>query len=644
MPDKAHPTDDEVDLAALFAALWAHKALIVLITASTIFIAGYQALTMEKQYTASAVFEIQGGKSNGINLRGELGALASIAGISGLSSNSSSEILLERIMAREFILDATERLSLRDDTYFNTYSPKEADPQWKAIIKKLIGWSSTRQEKNAVIEKTIQKNYGSYVNGSITGAGAIVLSVSHRNPILAAKYANGLMEQIRQLVEEEEDKDKEFRLSYLAETLADALLDLENAQSNLKNYALQNSTAAPENFITVSMQLDALRMERSEAKEFINVLEKLKELIEFGDLDNSAYQALRLNSPLVDDINFRRVLGMSETISAWSWPSLETISNVNETLNDRFSRLSNEIANIEENAKKYATNAEDLAKYTRDVKIAEATFRVLTEQVKSQTLVAGFKPNTFKVFAYASPPLSPTSPNRTVFLGLGAVFGLFFGSALSVFNSIRKGVFYLRSSIISAAQATIAIRTKPIRRLVRLSDARMLASLEKHKPASLEEAQISIANEKLICLVNAGGKPLPSQTAKILATLSSQTGRKVALCDMASRAQTGQEDIASKNIGGLTMSASSCGFDTVQKGFSGLSFLTSANFKNNLEALLSKYDQVFICSDDLKSNAMLIALKSFHPSVVVLAGLHKTKKTTLKHISSLYPISILFHD
>ena len=57
---------------------------------------------------------------------------------------------------------------------------------------------------------------------------------------------------------------------------------------------------------------------------------------------------------------------MSETISAWSWPDINTIDAVKLTLNDRIKRLDVEITNIEGNAKIYATSAEDLNKLTRD--------------------------------------------------------------------------------------------------------------------------------------------------------------------------------------------------------------------------------------------------------------------------------------
>ena len=148
-------------------------------------------------------------------------------------------------------------------------------------------------------------------------------------------------------------------------------------------------------------------MEKRKVAEIADVLSILESFIKAGNIDNNSYEMLRSNHPLVDDIDFRRILGMSETISAWTWPQMETVEAVSTTLRDRIKRLDVDINNIEENAKIYATSAEDLAKLTRDAKIAEATYTVLIEQVKSQSLAAGFQPNNFKVFQYAAPPLFP---------------------------------------------------------------------------------------------------------------------------------------------------------------------------------------------------------------------------------------------
>ena len=73
-------------------------------------------------------------------------------------------------------------------------------------------------------------------------------------------------------------------------------------------------------------------------------------------------------------MDFRRILGMSETSRRGLGPKLKQLK-LSITLRDRIKRLDIEINNIEENAKIYATSAEDLAKFMRDAKIA----RLLTQ-------------------------------------------------------------------------------------------------------------------------------------------------------------------------------------------------------------------------------------------------------------------------
>ena len=127
--------DDEIDLAELFYALWAHKFFIGICTALAIVCAGYYALTTDKEYTANAVFEIQqGDNARGFNLPGDLGALASLAGVSAGGANST-DALLERIKSKEYILETNEILDFENDPYFNNYSPNQTDPLWKATIK-----------------------------------------------------------------------------------------------------------------------------------------------------------------------------------------------------------------------------------------------------------------------------------------------------------------------------------------------------------------------------------------------------------------------------------------------------------------------------------------------------------------------------
>ena len=148
MPQKSNLEDDELNLSELFAALWSHKLLITLFTGLSIFLAGYHAVNTEKKFTASTIFQIrEANSSSGLNISGDFATLATLAGLSGGGSASNLELLLERAIKREFILDMKRKVALDSDPYFNTYDPNYKDPFWKATIKKILGWEKSQQDK-----------------------------------------------------------------------------------------------------------------------------------------------------------------------------------------------------------------------------------------------------------------------------------------------------------------------------------------------------------------------------------------------------------------------------------------------------------------------------------------------------------------
>ena len=644
MSHNSNNEDDEIDLSELFAALWSHKLFVMLFTSLSIFFAGYYALTAQKIFTAKSVFQIeQTDSSSGFNLSGEMSALASLANFAGGRRASGIETLFERATGREFIIDMKAKFSIDRDLYFNTYDPDYKEPIWKTTFKKFIGWQTTESEKNAIIESNILQNYRANVRFEDTGNGAIELSVTHTDPEKASYYANNFMEEIRKLVEEEANTSQTLRLNYLSETLADALQEMEIAQKNLKNYALENSAMAQEIFISDSLTLNEIRMEKRKVQAISDLLSVIESFVQSGNLDSASYEALRSNYPLVDDIEFRRILGMSETISAWSWPDIDIINAVSATLRDRLERLDIDIANIEENAQIYATSAEDLAKYTRDAKIAEATYTVLIEQVKSQALAAGFKPETFKVFEYATPPLSPSSPKRNLVLALGAVLGLFIGCALSLINSMRRGVFYTRSALLSNVNADLALRSKPIKRVARKSISAIMEQLSKQQITLLDEADFKLASKNFIYVMNYGGQPTALNAARVLATQSAQSGRNVLLCD--TTGQVEKEIIEKTTTDGSTFPIHKINDNlSVITGVTGSSFFTSKTFNGTLKNLGERYDQVFICTSNKNAQLGLMAMLQFASGLVMISSLRKTKKFDIKRIKSKQPIDLLLYE
>ena len=156
-------------------------------------------------------------------------------------SFSKKDILIERVKSREFILDASSKLDFSSDPFFNSYRGRSQESLLKSTIKDLVGWKTSVASEEAIIEKTIIASFRKNISTETTETGTIKISVIHKNPDSAAFYANSLMEQIRNLVDNENKISTEQRLTYLSETLADALQDMDIAQQKLKDYTLKTA-------------------------------------------------------------------------------------------------------------------------------------------------------------------------------------------------------------------------------------------------------------------------------------------------------------------------------------------------------------------------------------------------------------------
>ena len=98
-------------------------------------------------------------------------------------------------------------------------------------------------------------------------------------------------------------------------------------------------------------------------------------------------------------------------------------------------------------------------------------------------------------------------------------------------NSNRRGVYYTRSALLFSTNADLALKSKSIRRLARKSIPEITAQLSKHQITALDEADLKLAGKTLIYVVSSGGQPTASNTTRLLAIQSAQSGRNVLICD-----------------------------------------------------------------------------------------------------------------
>ena len=250
-------SNDEIDLRELFITLWAYKFFIAATCALGFVLGGYHALNTDKVFTSAATFKLNQSNIGGISLSKNLTTLANFAGFSG--GVSAPVLPIGQVTGRIFIEKLDTKLDFQADPYFNTYNPVSVDPIWKSLIKNAIGWQKSSTDAQEAIWQGIVAKYSKNVMLDETPDGSVRIVVTHMNPQRAAKIANAIMDEIISSSRSKRNKEQDQQLSYLSNTLAKALSDLEVSQSNLKKFALENSALPLESFAAGSFQLDALR-------------------------------------------------------------------------------------------------------------------------------------------------------------------------------------------------------------------------------------------------------------------------------------------------------------------------------------------------------------------------------------------------
>jgi uncharacterized protein involved in exopolysaccharide biosynthesis len=639
-------SNDEIDLRELFITLWAYKLFIAGTCALGIIFCGYYTLIADKGFTSAAIFRLDQAKPGGFSAGGELAQMASLIGYS--SKLDTTVLPTDLVNGRIFIEKLDSKLNLQADPYFNTYNPNSVDPVWKSLIKGAIGWQkSTTDPKEAIWQGIITK-YSKNVMLDKTPDGSIKIMVTHENPHRAAKIANVIMNEIISTAINKKNTEQDQQLSYLSNTLAKALSDLEISQSNLKDFTLENNALPLESFTAGSLQLDALREQFNRASELHEAVAALSLILQNKTTDQDNYLSLRQKFPIIDQVEFRRVLGQNEIISSWNWPTAGTVSAVLDTLSERKNRLQSQINASQINAERSALALETFNKLEREAKIAEATYTVLIEQVKAQSMLAGFRPNRTEVYEYASASISPSAPKRRLILALGAVLGLFVGGALSLVISLRRGVYSSKNSLKIGVQArfTASVKTLlPLRNKI-LDDINIML-MKKSRPILRDMAvEIHKNAAKQIVVTSSRAQMTGIGVARALASYMQSESINVAVIDFSSKAKMLDTDGERLSVGSFVITESTGHVSVLRPNgdLAAMELLSHRDFLEKIQSLNSTFDLVFLCADNADAISLLSALEGqiiFH---MTIARAKKTKSATLMHMRSLLPIQGLLYD
>lgn len=470
--EKVTTADDGVDLGEILVALWVGKFRIAIVVVFFVVFALAYAISSSPQFRAKSVFEVKSAVGSG-NLSAQLGGLASLAGID--FGSSSEGTVLVRLAGRDFMERLSKNVGLTDDPFFAASDTSVLSVVTGPIRDLMLGGTNNGVLENDVLDDVFQV-YSEAVSVTATSKGVYEVTVTHEDPTRAAEIANAIVAQLASEITLEKRAEDYSRLDYLSQQLAEAATLVESTTQAVAEFALANSLSATGAFAQRSEEIYRLNEQIRRSEEMLAAVREIIELLQVSEvLEYKDYTNLRRRHPILDDVEFRRLLGTSESLTRWEWPRLGHLSATVDVLNERVARSSSRLIDLNREAERYAESSKKLITLKRDATVAEATYKVLMEQVKAHSLASGYQAESVRVYQSATPPPKAFAPQKVLIVVLGIVFGGFFGAVIVLARMLMSGVLYTQRAVSDTLQPSLDVRM-PFLRTIQIDKRKGLQS------------------------------------------------------------------------------------------------------------------------------------------------------------------------
>jgi len=641
---------DEIDVNQILLGIWARKVLVCIVIFISVVFSIMYALSLDKKFKATAIINLDSQKpspSIASSLTGHP-ALASLT--MGIAPSSSTD-LIDRATGRDFVLKLDEKVDLRSDPFFNPSNVKKENrlPTLGNLIANFIiqenNKTSASLNNDLVALDKVFRTYRLNVSlveaasKSIRAAssGAITIDVIHTAPNRASVIANAIVKELSDQLQYEDNKSKKDHLTYLSENLATALKDMNEAKQSLANFALAKGFTSSVEFAQRSQTMAELRGNLEKTQELQGGASALLKLItQLGVPSTKDYQNIRAAFPILDQVEFRRLLGMPEAVNAWEPPSTNKLANTLRGLESRSTAIKINLNQLRAEAEKNANIAKQFEELQRQEWITSASYQVMLEQVKASSLKAGFETEKIKVYQTASPPIQAFEPKRKSIVIFGSLLGAFVACLLAITINIFKGSLFSRHSIANAL-STSSNKVFKVSSKIRRDVTKEFRAISNSELLEFSELEFEIRKTpSRLMLVSPIGKDLTALpfalalAQKKYHLANQEDGKSTAIILLGQQNTKGIAFISSEEPDLKLADWENVTFYAPKEDVDTPSLLTSPNFNNFITSRISRrHDWVLIVTSFEAITIAASALVEHDPITVAITRPGKTTKKAL---------------
>ena len=437
-PPTFEVADDEIDLLALFGALWRGKWLIAVLVIIAIAIgANYAFRVAVPMYRSTAVVILDPQQDQVAGLD------SVVTGLSGDSSEINSE--LEVLRARGLMGKVVDKLDLTKDPEFNgSLRPTSWQSQAIDQLRASLGAGARVEEatdlgtqREAVISALLKKVSVSNIRNSYV----FNITVETENPAKSKLIADTIVELYILNQIEVKFEATEQATSWLSARVAELQVELEQAEAAVSEFSATTELVSIEGLQALERQIKERRDRIDAARADLLAAEARLESL------NQA-QGVEAQSEVAGDPTVTRLAQLlaqnGGDLSAFDRAFERVVTRAQVDVTRKEQQLAALIEGEEVLAEKLDLQGKDLIKLQQLSREAEATkllYGHFLTRLKETSAQQGIQQADSRILSQAVAPNVPASPRKARILALSAGLGLMLGCGVVLFREMRNNSF-----------------------------------------------------------------------------------------------------------------------------------------------------------------------------------------------------------
>ena len=429
---------DEVDLLHLVGTLWRGKWRILLVMMLAVLLAGVYAFVVAvPKYSSTAVVALESRDSQVVDFESV---------VSGLSAdtatiNTEVEVLRARILLGKLV----DALGLMEDPEFNE-ELRPANPWSVKGILRGIGLASdpVPLDPQAARDAVVDELLGSIGISNIRNSYVFRISAVTQDPLKSSRIADRLADLYitDQLTTKFEATEQ--ATSWLTERVSELKIELEEAETAVKDYNSSIDLIGPEALAALNRQLKDIRLRLTNSERDLAGHEtRIAAMERARDADDVAAMGVAAADDVLATAAARASTdqGARSIFMARFNELLARVRVARDREAAQAAALAKSVSDIEARVEAQSADLVRLQQLEREASASGLIYEYFLSRLKETSVQQGIQQADARVLSYAVVADSPSEPRKPIMLVTAAFLGLFLGSVLVLVREMRQNGF-----------------------------------------------------------------------------------------------------------------------------------------------------------------------------------------------------------